>query len=170
MTDRWSLVMVADGAWLRATEIDPVEADGSLRIEGAVSLERRVLGDLWVGAKGRAMGYSNPSPIVDGLRLFWDPSALYSGGVYGRWSRDVAPGWALRARLEPSLAWIDERERPGFDLVPHISGEAGFTHTGSRFRTGLDVFYYQGRFDGYRAYGLRMTFSAIDWLGRRRAR
>ena len=82
----------------------------------------------------------------------------------------MGPGWGLRARLEPSLAWIDERERPGFDLVPHISAEAGFTHTGSRFQTGLDVFYYQGRFDGYRAYGLRMTFSAIDWLGRRRAR
>ena len=33
-----------------------------------------------------------------------------------------------------------------------------------------DVFYYQGRFDGYRAYGLSLSFSAIDWFGRRSAR
>lgn len=170
MTERWSLVMVADGAWLDAKETGGQETEGSLRLEGALSLERRLVSGLSLGATGRVMGYSNPSPVVDGIRLFWDPSALYSAGVYAGWSREVRAEWSLRARFQPSLAWIDERQQVGFELVPHLSAEAGFTHTGSRFRTGLDVFYYQGRFDGYRAYGLRMTFSAIDWLGRRRAR
>ena len=51
-----------------------------------------------------------------------------------------------------------------------MSAEAGVRHEGDRFWTALDVFYSQGRFNGYHAYGARLTLSARDWsaLGGRR--
>jgi hypothetical protein len=76
----------------------------------------------------------------------------------------MGPGWAFRSRINPSFAFIDERTRRGFQNVPHFSAEAGFSHVGDRFQAALDGFYYQGRFDGYRAYGLRLSFSLRGWF------
>jgi hypothetical protein len=45
--------------------------------------------------------------------------------------------------------------------VPHVSAEAGIRHEG-RLSTALELFYYQGQFDGYRSYGARLTISASE--------
>jgi hypothetical protein len=85
-------------------------------------------------------------------------------GIYAQWDKGLAESWNLRARLNPSLAFIDERTVRGFEAVPHLSAEAGLSYLGSRLRTTLDAFYYQGRFDGYQAYGLRLSVNARDWF------
>ncbi|MGD8319537.1 MAG: hypothetical protein PVJ02_03765, partial [Gemmatimonadota bacterium] len=167
--DRWSLFATGDAAWLRAGL--PDDPPGSWRFEGALSLGRSVTDELVLGVNARGAAYTAPAPVENGLRLFWDPRALAAGGVYVQWDKALEDGWSLALRLNPSLALIDERNRPGFQTVPHGSAEMGLSHKGSRFDTSLDGFYYQGRFDGYRAYGLRLSFSASDWLlGGRRTR
>jgi hypothetical protein len=120
--------------------------------------------ELILGVNGRAAAYTEASPVLDDLRLFWDPRGVFAGGLYAQWDRDLDDSWNLRARLNPSLAFIDERTRRGFQAVPHLSAEAGLSYQTERFRTNLDAFYYQGRFDGYRAYGLRLSVSARDWF------
>jgi hypothetical protein len=120
--------------------------------------------DLVLGVNARALTYSEPSPVLDGIRLFWDPNALISGGVYAQWEKSLTERWNFKARLNPSFAFIDERTAKGFEVVPHFSTEAGLSYSGSRFRTTMDAFYYQGRFDRYRAYGVRLSVSARDWF------
>ncbi len=189
LSPRWSLSLSGDAAWLDPGRLgafdggvgssaasagglsgSPGDPSGSLRLETGMSLGRLVSDDLTLGVNARALTYTAASPVVDGLRLFWDPSAVLAGGVYAQWQRDLAEPWRVNVRLNPSLAFIDERSQAGFQSVPHVSAEAGLAHLGRRFRTSLDAFYYQGRFDGYRAYGLRLSFSARDWFGGRGAR
>ncbi len=161
---RWSLSLAGDAAWLSTHALDEALNTGSLRLEAGLNLGRSVTDDLILGINARALTYSEPSPVLDGLRLFWDPDALFATGIYAQWDKGLAESWNLRARLNPSLAFIDERAVRGFEAVPHLSAEAGLSYLGSRLRTTLDAFYYQGRFDGYQAYGLRLSVSARDWF------
>ncbi|MGD8287609.1 MAG: hypothetical protein PVI31_03160, partial [Gemmatimonadota bacterium] len=71
--------------------------------------------------------------------------------------------WSMTGSLGPGIAFIDERTAPGWDVVPHVSAEAGLRREGERFWTSLDFFFYQGQFDGYRMYGARLSVSARDW-------
>jgi len=156
---RWSLSMAGDAAWLKARN---EFGDGSLRLEFGGSLGRALRDDLVVGVNGRVLGYSSASPVIGDVRLFWDPRSVLAGGVYARWERDLDERWNVRGQINPSYAWIDERARSGSQAVPHLSAELGFSHRGNRLNTTLDAFYYQGRFDGYRAYGLRFSVSALN--------
>jgi hypothetical protein len=70
--------------------------------------------------------------------------------------------------VNPSFALVDERTTSGYEGVPHFSAEAGFSRLGEGLRASLDAFYYQGRFDGYQAYGIRFSLSTVDWFRRRR--
>jgi hypothetical protein len=123
-----------------------------------------------LGVNTSGLAYSAAAPTVGGIRLFWDPRSLVSGGVFARWDWGFGDRWKARALVNPSYAYIDERISAGFEGVPHISGEAGVSFIGSRYQTTLDAFYYQGRLDVYRAYGLRLAFSARDWFRRRGTR
>jgi len=161
---RWSVSLAGDAAWLQPGAAGGRTPEGSLRLEAGGSLGRFMTDHLVLGLNARALSYSRPSPVVDDLRLFWDPDGLVSGGVYAQWDRDLAASLNFRARVNPSLAFIDERVSSGFELVPHVSAEAGLSHGGSRIRTTLEGFYYQGRFDGYKAYGVRLSFTARDWF------
>jgi hypothetical protein len=163
---RWSLSMAGDAAWISSHEVSGAGGGQSLRVEGGLSLGRSMNDALVVGLNTRALAYTRPAPVMDGIRLFWDPRGVVAGGVFAQWTREVRDGWRLNTRFNPSLAFIDERRGAGYDIVPHLSAEAGLSHIGSRFLTNLDAFYYQGRFDGYRAFGLRLSFSARDWFGR----
>jgi thioredoxin-like negative regulator of GroEL len=164
INERWSLSLAGDAAWLKPGAADDVRTDGSLRLEAGGSLGRAMTDDLVLGVNARALTYSEPSPVLDGIRLFWDPNALISGGVYAQWEKGLTERWNFKARLNPSFAFIDERTAKGFEVVPHFSTEAGLSYSGSRFRTTMDAFYYQGRFDRYRAYGVRLSVSARDWF------
>ena len=162
---RWSLSAAADATRLSHGK----SGDGeSYRFEGGLSLGKSLTDNLILGANGRALTYSAASPVNDGLRLFWDPRALFAGGIYAQWERNLGERWAFRSRVNPSFALVDERTTSGYEGVPHFSAEAGFSRRGEGLRASIDAFYYQGRFDGYRAYGIRFSLSAVDWFRRRR--
>jgi hypothetical protein len=119
-----------------------------------------------LGLTGQALGFLDaaPSGTLPGggtLDLFWDPRLAVSAGPVARLDHEVAPGWTVTGRIAPGLALVDERGTSGFDLVPHLATEAGLVHEGSRVRAALDVFLYQGQFDGYRSYGMRLTVGAL---------
>jgi len=159
---RWSLSVAGDAA--RFAGADPLvwpEAS-ALRVEGGVSLGRALTDDLVLGISGRALTYSDAAPVSEGRPLFWDPEAVWSLGAYAQMDRLLAPGWELRGRLGPALAWIDERSEPGYQRVPHVSAEGGLTRREGRLSTSMDLFYYQGRFDGYRAWGARLGLAVVD--------
>jgi tetratricopeptide (TPR) repeat protein len=165
---RWNLSAAADATRIGYGEAGRPGSEGGYRFETGLSLGRSMTDGLILGFNARALTYTDPSPVHDDLRLFWDPRALFSGGLYAQWQRGVGEKWAFRSRINPSLAFIDERTRRGYRNVPHFSAEAGISHVGERFRASLDGFYYQGRFDGYRAYGLRLSIGMKDWLGKGR--
>lgn len=158
--------MAGDVGRISASEQDEAGRDKSFRTEGSLSFGRFLSDALVVGVNTRALTYSDPAPVTDGVRLFWDPFGMVAGGIFAQWARELAEEWRLNTRFNPSLAFIDERTNPGYQLVPHLSAELGISHFGRRFLTNLDAFYYQGRFDGYRAYGMRVSISARNWFGK----
>jgi tetratricopeptide (TPR) repeat protein len=165
--DAWSLTLNGDAAWLDVAGSGAADGgEGSLRLEAGANLGRPVSESIVLGMSARALTYTEAAPTLAGRRLFWDPESVFSAGVYARWTNGISGAWELRTLLNPSVALIRERGSPGSDGVPHFSAEAGLTRRGARVRTSLDAFYYQGRFEGYRAYGLRFGVSMTDWLGR----
>ncbi len=166
----WSLTVAADATRVSAREAEWDEGgEAVLRAETGVSLGRSLGGSLVVGINTRALTYSAAAPRAGDLSLFWDPRGLVSGGIFAQVDHELAQEWRLRARLNPALAFIDERRGEEWERVPHFSAEAGLSYQGRYLRTTLDGFYYQGRFDGYQAYGARLTFSVHPGGGQERA-
>jgi tetratricopeptide (TPR) repeat protein len=164
MAERWSLSLAGDIGRISSSQSIGTGAESSLRLEGGMSLGRSMNDRLTVGLNTRALTYTRPAPLVDGVRLFWDPRGVVASGLFAQWGRELRNDWSLSARVNPSLAFIDERKGGGYELVPHFSAESGLFHRGRRFISSMDAFYYQGRFDGYRAYGLRLSISARNWF------
>ncbi|MCG6956302.1 MAG: tetratricopeptide repeat protein [Gemmatimonadetes bacterium] len=163
----WSLALLGDVARLSAPDAASwPNAKSSTRLEGSVSLGRSFSPGLTLGVSGDALTYTNAAPVSNAVRLFWDPKAVFSLGVYAQWSRSLGDRWDLSGRVAPSFALIDERTRSGFDRVPHISADGGLAYHTGGVSTKLDLFYYQGRFNGYRAYGARLSVSATDLFRR----
>jgi hypothetical protein len=139
-----------------------------VRFQGALSVARRVSPSVTLGLSTGALAFADAAPVTSlpgggTLRVFWDPNLVVSAGPYVQLRRDISSSWTLSGRLGPGVALIDERGVNGSDVVPHVSAEAGVRREGARFWTALDLFYYQGQFDGYRTYGARLTLSARDF-------
>jgi hypothetical protein len=166
VNERWSLTLAGDGAGISTPGAGESGRASSFRVEGGVSLGRSFTEALVLGLNARGLTYTAGAPVSDGNRLFWDPRGVASSGIFAQWAEDLKDEWQLTGRLNPSMAFIDERAGYGYELVPHFTAEAGLAHRGRKFLTRLDAFYYQGRFDGYRAYGLRASISALNGTGK----
>jgi len=118
-------------------------------------------------ASGRALTSSAPAdaaPGVTAVPLYWDPNLSVSLGPYLQLARPLGAWWSLTARASPGLSWIDERRFDG-ELVPDLSGRLGVIRERGRFRTSVEVFYGQGRFSGYRSFGVDVSLTARGWTG-----
>lgn len=171
LNERWSLASTVDAAWLR-TDLDTLSNatnESTVRLQTALSLGRTMSETLTLGVTAGATGYTSSGPVVTDTvtsvqrRLFWDPRLAISAGPFARITHDLSRSWTARATLGPGIAFIDERTSAGWDVVPHLSAEAGLRREGARFWTAFDLFFYQGQFDGYRMYGARFSVSARDW-------
>lgn len=162
----WSLTLSGDAARLGAPDAAAwPTGHASLRLEGDVSVGRALSDALTVGGTGSALTYTDSASVAAGRRLFWDPKAVLALGLYAQWARSLGDNWGLNGRFAPGLAFIDERTRVGFDRVLHASAEGGVTYQAEGMSTKLDLFYGQGRFNGYRDYGARVAVSATGLLG-----
>jgi hypothetical protein len=162
---RWSLSVAGDASRISASASGTSDASTTLRLESGVSLGKSLSNALVIGVNGRGMLFTRASPVVDGVRLFWDPRSVMAGGVYGYLEEEVTDRWTVTARLNPGIAFLRERTGAGSGTVAHLSAETGFSHRGDQLRTNLDLFFHQGRFDGYRAFGMRLSLQAADWFG-----
>jgi hypothetical protein len=168
---RWSMTATAEGALLRADldSIPSATGENTARFQTAISLGREITETFTLGLAARAVGYTDSAPVVPDpvtstdRHLFWDPRLAVSLGPFARMTRDLTDTWSVTGNVGPGVALIDERTAAGWDVVPHVSAEAGLRREGSRFWTALDFFFYQGQFDGYRMYGARLSFSARDF-------
>jgi tetratricopeptide (TPR) repeat protein len=168
--ERWTLAATAEGARLRS-DLDTIPNaanESTARLQAGLSVGRAMTQTLTLGLSARAMGYTSSGPVVTDSssvqrRLFWDPRMALSTGPFARISSDLSDRWRLTGSLAPGIAFLDERGSTGWDVVPHVSAEAGVRREGERFWTALDLFFYQGQFDGYRMYGARLSLSARDW-------
>ncbi len=161
---RWSLFVAADATRVHSSATETAGAATSLRFAGSASLGRTVRDGVTLGLNASALTFTRAAPTPNDIRLFWDPRSMVAGGLYAQLMQPINENWSWNVRANPGLAFIDERRGIGSSLVPHFSTEGGITHLGDRFRTELSAFYYQGRFDGYNAYGLRISVTARDWL------
>jgi hypothetical protein len=129
-----------------------------------VAVGRVVARSTTLGLAAGVLTFLDPAPTVTvgtgTLRLFWDPRSAFSASPYVRLDREVSPGWYVTGRLAPGVAILDERASAGAQVVPQIGAEAGVRRDGTRVRAALDLFYYQGQFDGYRTYGARVSLGA----------
>jgi hypothetical protein len=171
LDQRWTASATAGLSLLRS-DLDALPSavdESTVGFQAALSAGRALSRTLTLGLSARLSGYTRPGPVVTDTatlsrsRLFWDPRLAVSTGPYLRMAREISPTWRVSGMLGPGVAFLDERTAAGWDVVPHVSAEAGVRREGERFWTTLDLFFYQGQFDGYRSYGARLTFSARDW-------
>ncbi len=165
----WNVSGAVDVAFLRANpdSVGGALATDAVRMQASLTFGRLVAPGLTLGLATRALSFSRATPLIffpgGSMRLYWDPRYVVSSGPYLQLTRDLSATWRLSGNLGPGVALIAERGSPGSDVIPHVSAEAGVRREGSRFWTALDLFYYQGQFDGYRTYGARLTLSARDF-------
>jgi len=167
LDERWSLSAVAEAASLRTGSADLVTGpDATTRLQLAVSAGRATGRSLTLGLTGGVLAFTEAAPLTSSAGserpLFWDPNWSISATPFARLDHELSPSWALTGRVAAGLALMDERRTAGGSpsVVPQTALEAGVRHDGRRLRTSLDLFYYQGQFDGYRSYGARVTVSA----------
>jgi hypothetical protein len=157
LDDRWSIAASGEVAALDNTL--PGGSDAGLRLQGALSVGRAV-GPLTLGLSTGFTRFTEPAPNPGGIRLYWDPNSVVSVGLYTMMRQPIDDLWTVNARLGSGMARLDERGATGTQFVPHLSAEAGLAREGERYRAAFDLFCFQGRFDGYRAYGMSLALSA----------
>jgi len=166
---RWYGAVQADIARLDPTGLPATTP--TTRVQAVVTASR-VLTDRWsVGLTSQAAAYSDPAPVVDSVRLFWDPYKVVTGGPFARMQGKLGDGWDGSVRVNPGIALIDERSPTGvrtrLQRVPQLAAEAGLEYQGRRFRAAIDLFYAQARVDGYQTLGARVSLSGSSWLSDR---
>jgi hypothetical protein len=157
------------GATAEVASLDHVEVAGAernTRLQAALSAGRILSPELTLGIATRALHYRDAAPDAAGFPLYWDPDASISVGPYLQWVRPLSTWWELDARLNPGVAWINERPTTEGEVVPDLSARVGFRREGAKYRTAIEFFYGQGRFTGYRSYGVNVSLGARGWLGR----
>ena len=169
LSDRWTGAVTAEAA--RLDHRDLAGSDVSRRLQLALSAGRTLSPVFTVGMAGRALRYDEPAPTVAAtlpggapLRLYWDPELSVSVGPYLTMRQPLTPVWYLTARASPGVAFIRERAG-GTEAVPDLSARLGLALEGSRYRSAVEFFYGQGRFNAYRSYGFDLSFSARGFLG-----
>jgi tetratricopeptide (TPR) repeat protein len=160
---RWVAAATAEAASVDHGTV--AGADRNTRLQGGVSVGRILSPHLTLGLTGRALTYSDAAPTSGGLPLYWDPEVSVSTGLYAQYARPLFTWWELSARMNPGVAWIDERTGGG-EFVPDLSGSLGLVREGARYRTAIEFSYGQGRFTGYRSWGVNVSFGARGWFGR----
>jgi len=96
---------------------------------------------------------------MGGRPLFWDPEGMVSGGPFVALQRTLSAAWSLRGRVAAGAALLNEARIDDPAWTPQISAEAGFDYEGSLLRGAADLFYLQGRFQGYRSWGIRFRIA-----------
>jgi tetratricopeptide (TPR) repeat protein len=161
--DRWTLSTELDAARLRPADRDAFpDAEATGRVQLVVSVGRASFESFTLGMAADALTFTEPASRTGadagGRPLFWDPRLSVSMGPYGSVDHELGPGWRLLGRVHPGLALVDERHVGAHaELVPHVSLAGGVRHHGQRLATSVELFYYQGRLEGYRSYGARIT-------------
>ncbi|HSG48497.1 MAG TPA: tetratricopeptide repeat protein [Longimicrobiales bacterium] len=165
LTPAWSLWAESQATWLDSRGM--TRAAGTTRVQGSLSLGRQVTPWLSLGMGTSVLGYSDAAPESGGRPLFWDPRLVVSVGPYAALNGQVDQRWDLTGRIAPGVAFIEERSLSGTERVPQFSAEAGIRHRGDRVWSALDLFMVQGKFDGYRAWGARLSLSLrnLPWGG-----
>ncbi len=162
--ETWSAAVNGEAASLN--HVGVAGAGRNLRVAAGVSVGRTLSRRLSLGISARALRFGDAAPDVAGQGLYWDPNASLSIGPYAQYRQPLTTWWEFNARLNPGFAWIDERGAPKSEAVPDLSASLGLAREGARYRTKIDFFFGQGRFSGYRSFGLNLSFSARGWFGR----
>ncbi|MDT8340903.1 MAG: hypothetical protein RQ751_05265 [Longimicrobiales bacterium] len=159
----WSLWAETQVSWMDPRDVPGSEAGA--RLQADVALGRSVGGGVTVGWSAGVLGYTEAAPLLGARPAFWDPRLVAATGPFLRVDRPLGERWDLTGRVAPGVARLDERRGVGTEWVPHFTGEAGLQHRGDRIWSTLDLFLVQGRFDGYRAWGARLSVSLRDLPG-----
>ena len=164
LNELWSVAVTGEAASLSHSGVPGT--DRNLRLSAGASVGRAMSRSVTLGLAVRGLGYMDASPSVGAGPLYWDPNSSLSIGPYAQYARPLGTWWTFNARVNPGVAWIDERQINGGELVPDLSASLGLRREGARYLTRIDVFYGQGRFTGYRSFGVNIGFSARGWFGR----
>ncbi len=164
LNERWSFAASGEATSLSHSGVPGAERN--LRLSVGASVGRSVSRSLTLGLAARGLRFTDASPTLGAGALYWDPNSSVSVGPYAQFTRPIGTWWVLNARVNPGVAWIDERSVLGASVVPDMSGSLGIRREGARYLTRVDLFYGQGRFNGYRSLGVNIGFSARGWFGR----
>jgi hypothetical protein len=170
--ERWRGAALIEGARLAADAVfvAPASPRSTHRLQASLDIARLLTPSITLGALARGLSITRaaprtPLPGGGTARLFWDPELVVAAAPYAQLGVDLTGSWRATARIATGVALIQERQATGSDVVPHLAAEAGVRREAGRLSAALDLFYSQGQFDGYRAYGARLSLSAAGFGG-----
>ncbi len=152
----WSFAATGDVARL---EHRNVGGDTNLRVGGGASIGRGVARSLTLGVSGRLLHYSDAAGT--GVPLYWDPEYSIAFGPYAQFGRSLSDRWEATARLSPGISLIEERRVAGREYAPDISASLGLRRRGGTYDSTIELLFGQGRFSGYRSFGLNLSLSRV---------
>jgi predicted Zn-dependent protease len=169
---RWRGAVLLEAARIvaDAVHVAPASPRSTHRLRGSLDLGRGLTPSITLGAIVSGVHVTRaapraPLPAGGTARLFWDPELVVAAAPYAQLVVDLTSSLRATARIAPGVALIQERGATGSEVVPHLAGEAGLRRDAGRLSAALDLFYSQGQFDGYRAYGARLSLSAAGFGG-----
>lgn len=172
LSGAWSVAVTGEVASLDPRDV--AGADHNVRLQAGASVGRALSSALTVGLATRALRYVDAAPDAAAFpsvippaagALYWDPSLSVSAGSYALWTHPLGRWWELRTRVNPGLSYIDERRGVGGEVTPDLSGSLAFAREGATYRSVVELVYGQGRFSGYRAFGVNLSFTMRGWFG-----
>jgi tetratricopeptide (TPR) repeat protein len=149
----WALSGAASVAALHGTD------ENNVRLNLAFTTRRALTQLLSAAITSQVLTFGRAAPILQGRRLYWDPSLFWSNGLQLAASSPTDSPLQIYVRITPGMALMRERAAGSLDLVPQLGTEGGVGYETDRIAFRTDVTYLRGREGDYNSFGANIVFA-----------
>ena len=122
-----------------------------------MTLRRQLSTPISVALTSQLLTFTNPAPVLESRRLYWDPRLFVSGGLQVEARIRTTSGWDAYGRFTGGAGLVQERALSTTDLVPQFSTEAGLRYDTRRITLNGGLAYLRGREGAYHSFGANVS-------------
>ncbi|KPJ89249.1 MAG: hypothetical protein AMS18_12610 [Gemmatimonas sp. SG8_17] len=149
----WALSGAASAAAFHGAD------ETNVRLNLAFTTRRALTQLLSAAITSQVLTFGKAAPVLQGRRLYWDPSVFWSNGLQFAVSSPTHSPLQLYGRITPGLALMKERAAGTLDLEPQLGTEGGVGYETDRIVFRTDVMYLRGREGDYNSFGANMVLA-----------
>ncbi len=149
----WDLSGATSVAALHGTD------ENNVRLHLAFTARRALTPLLNAAFTSQVLTFGKAAPVLQGRRLYWDPSLFWSNGLQFGVSSVTDRPLQLSVRITPGMALMKERANGTLDLVPQLGTEGGVGYETDRISFQADAMYLLGREGDYSSLGAKIQLA-----------